>query len=253
MTRRTVRQVVPLLFLLAALFLSTQVVGGSEHKLRDRSLRSIPAVSKLLGRVDESTCSERRGLSRSENVVAGFGAAYLNQLALSADGERQCGVASAAMVLAMRGSLPVTQDAMATKARQLWQDYPNPTYVSRVVQMLDDNGVAVRTSCVPADEAWERLIAAIDCGAPSIMLSTRLTRSGSGHFIVAIGYRQAEEQREIIAYDPYGYWQGPEEGYLANPAVTDAHAGHEVRYNFDAIWGYGSERCPDGYLLTVRP
>lgn len=204
------KQAVPLLFLLAAFFLSTQVqvVVGTNRKSAQRSIQSLPAVSKLLGQRGSGACSMRRGPAKSENAVAGFDGAYLNQLALSPEGERQCGAASAAMILAMRGSLPVTQDAMANKAREMWQNDPDPTYVSRIVQMLDENGVAVHAACLSADEAWIRLTASVDCGARSIMLSNRLTPSGSGHFLVAVGYRQERDQREVIAYDPYGYWQG---------------------------------------------
>jgi hypothetical protein len=157
------------------------------------------------------------------------------------------------MVLAMRGAVPPTFEAMAGTANHLWQSYANPTYVTRVVDMLADHGVAVRSACLSAEEAWERLTAAVDCGAPSIVVSTRLTSSGSGHFLVAAGYSRQEGRRQVIAYDPYGHWAGPDVGYHVNNRQPDSRGGEQVAYDFDAIWGYGSERCAEGYLLTIQP
>lgn len=191
--------------------------------------------------------------ARAQNTIPGLEAVYLNQLALSAEGDRQCGVASAAMVLAMRGAVPATFEAMADTANQLWQSYANPTHIAQVVDMLGDHGVAVRSACLSADRAWERLTAAVDCGAPSIVVSTRLTSSGSGHFLVAAGYSQQDGQRQVISFDPYGFWAGPGLGYQVNDGQPDSRAGEHVSYDFDAIWGYGSERCAGGYLLTIQP
>ncbi len=213
-----------------------------------------PPVARLLGRSGGgASCQDAGSLPRSENVVAGFDGAYVNQIALSTEGSRQCGVASAAMVLATVGGLSPGYEAVAEKANELWQSYSNPTYVSRVAQMLSDNGVKVESACLAHDDAWAQLRGAIDCGAPGIVVSTRLTRSGSGHFLVAGGYRQEDGKRQILAYDPYGYWQGPEDGYLVNDDTPDSRLGEAVFYNFDEIWGYGSANCAGGYLLTIRP
>lgn len=242
------------MILLAALAWWAQLIAQSGEQRDNIDWTTLPIVARLLGKGGaELMCQEASNPERGENVLAGFEGAYLNQIALSTEGSRQCGVASAAMVLATVGHLPPTYEAIAGKANELWTSYANPTYVSRVVQMLNDHGVTVEAACLADDEAWARLMAAIDCGTPSILVSTRLTRSGSGHFFVAAGYRQEDGERHVLAYDPYGYWQGPEEGYLANTPTPDSRLGEAVLYNFDDIWGYGSENCAGGYLLTIKP
>lgn len=215
---------------------------------------ALPSVARLIGSSGGNlACQDAGGAPRGENVVAGFDGSYVNQIALSTEGNRQCGVASAAMVLATVGELPPSYEAIAEKANELWQSYSNPTYVSRVAEMLKDSGLAMESACLADDEAWTRLMATIDCGRPGILVSTRLTRSGSGHFFVAGGYRQENGERELLVYDPYGYWQGPDEGYLVNADTPDSRLGEAVFYNFDEIWGYGSANCAGGYLLTIRP
>jgi len=220
----------------------------------NRTLLALPPVARLIGSSGEQlACQDSSSLPRTENRVTSFDGAYVNQIALSSEGNRQCGVASAAMFLATIGQLPPSYEAIAKKANELWQNYSNPTYVSRVAQMLSDSGLKVDAACLAGDDAWDRLRAAIDCGTPGILVSTRLTRSGSGHFLVAGGYRQEYGRREILAYDPYGYWQGPEDGYLVNADTPDSRLGEAVVYNFDEVWGYGSKNCAGGYLLTIRP
>jgi hypothetical protein len=247
------RRQLAVILVLAALLFSTQALAWTAPASSQSAGRPLQAVLRFLQPVDDNICSPARGPVQEENVVAGFEAAYLNQIALSPEGTRQCGVASAAMILAMRGAVPATYEAMSDKANQMWQGYADPTYVNRVVQMLGDHGVRVNSACLAGDEAWERLTAAVDCGAPSIVVSTRLTSSGSGHFLVAAGYSQENGRRQIIAYDPYGHWGGPEEGYHVNGTHPDSRGGERVAYDFDALWGYGSERCAGGYLLTIQP
>jgi hypothetical protein len=241
-----------LLFLLF-MTLSVPALAAVQPAVRGSASPTISAPFFRLLNAERPNCLANRGPARPYNIIPGLDAAYLNQIALSAEGNRQCGVASAAMVLAMRGTVPPTFEAMAGTANHLWQSYANPTYVTRVVDMLADNGVAVRSACLSAEEAWQRLTAAVDCGAPSIVVSTRLTSSGSGHFLVAAGYSQQEGRRELIAYDPYGHWAGPDVGYHVNDGQPDSRRGEQVSYDFDAIWGYGSERCVGGYLLTIQP
>lgn len=247
------RRLLAVILVLAALLFSAQALARTEPVSGRLAGGPLPAVLKRLQPVDDNVCTLAGGPVQEQNLVAGFEAAYLNQIALSPEGTRQCGVASAAMILAMRGAVPATYEAMADKANQMWQGYANPTYVNRVVQMLDDHGIRVSSACLAADEAWERLTAAVDCGAPSIVVSTRLTTSGSGHFLVAAGYSQKNGQRQMIAYDPYGHWGGPDEGYHVNDTQPDSRGGEQVSYDFDALWGYGSERCAGGYLLTIQP
>jgi hypothetical protein len=247
------RRLLAVILVLAALLFSAQALARTEPVTGSLAGGPLPAVLKLFQPVDGNVCTLAGGPVQEQNLVAGFEAAYLNQIALSPEGTRQCGVASAAMILAMRGAVPATYEAMADKANQMWQGYANPTYVNRVVQMLDDHGIRVSSACLAADEAWERLTAAVDCGAPSIVVSTRLTSSGSGHFLVAAGYSQENGQRQMIAYDPYGHWGGPDEGYHVNDTQPDSRGGEQVSYDFEALWGYGSERCAGGYLLTIQP
>jgi hypothetical protein len=242
------------LLLLAIIAWWAQAGAGAGKPPTSTTWTAVPPVARLLGHAgEELACQSAGGPSYQENVLPGFDVSYLNQIALSSEGSQQCGVASAAMILATYGELPPAYEAIAGKANELWETYANPTYVSRVVEMLGDHGMTVESACLAVEEAWQRLTASIDCGAPSILVSTRLTRSGSGHFFVAAGYRQEDNRRQIVAYDPYGYWQGPEQGYLVNSATPDSRLGEAVSYNFDEIWGYGSSNCSGGYLLTIRP
>jgi hypothetical protein len=90
----------------------------------------------------------------------------------------------------------------------------------------------------------------VDAGYPSILLSSRLTQSG--HFIVAAGYRSEVAERRALVYDAYGGWDRAEDSYRLNSGAPKSHRGEGVYYDFDAAWGYGSEQCPAGYLLTVN-
>lgn len=241
-------------FLLVALAWWAQAKAQAGERPESKVWSDLPPVARLLGKSGgEFACRNTGGTPPSENALPGFDGAYVNQIALSPQGHEQCGVASAAIVLATFGHLPPSSEALASEANKLWRSYANPTYISRVVDMLQDHGVAVEAACLSTQEAWDRLTTAVDCGIPSILVSTRLTRSGSGHFFVAAGYRQKNGERQVLAYDPYGYWQGPQDGYLVNADTPDSRLGEGVFYNFDDIWGYGSENCAGGYLLTFDP
>lgn len=177
--------------------------------------------------------------------------AYLNQLSLEPAGNRKCGVASVAMLQALSGRVTRDQDAMAQRANTLWEAYEQPTRVGSIERMLDDQGLDAQVACLGPDEAWTRLTRQIDAGYPSLMLTTQLTESGSGHYVVLLGYREQAGRRQVLVYDSYGRWAGPERGYERNGSTAGSRLGEGVYYDFYEAWGYYSENCPAGYLFTV--
>ena len=176
--------------------------------------------------------------------------AYLNQLSLQPEGHLKCGVASVVMLLALTGRVARDTDTLAAGAAYLWEMYGAPTGVRTITKIVDDQGLAGRLACMGPSEAWARLTKQVDAGYPGLILTTRLTKSGSGHYVVFLGYREQEGRRQVLVYDPYGRWRGPGRGYRRNDSTVGSR-GEAVYYDFEAAWGYHSERCPQGYLLTV--
>ena len=167
--------------------------------------------------------------------------AYLNQRTLSPDGESMCNVASMAMVLAMNGVISVDRASMVAKAEAM---YPGvlasngKPHLEGVVDELERQGMTVESPYLSADNAWRQLKAEIDAGRPVIVRTPPTTLTSAGHYIVAVGYRDATGSRQIIVYDPYGRWNGTTDSYNAN-SKTDASSrrGQWVSYDFDLAFG----------------
>lgn len=178
----------------------------------------------------------------SENWVPSDKRAYLNQRSLSPSGDYKCGAASVAMVLAMNGVIGRDYNAMATKANQIYVPQ-NPLWSLK--QNLSDHGLNSLALYLSVDAGWEALKGEIDAGFPAIILSDRFTE---GHYFVAVGYRQNGGVRELIAYDPYGQWQGSWWQYDVNSTSSSSEKGKWVYYNFDAVWGYDGS---NGWILEA--
>lgn len=191
---------------------------------------------------------ESLGEPIQENWVPQDRRAYLNQRSLSPNGDIKCGAASAAMVMAMNGVIGQDYNSMATKANQIYVPY-NP--LRSLWQSLQNNGLVANYGCVSADSAWGTITAEIDAGRPIIVLSNKIT---IGHYFVVVGYREVNETREIIVYDPYGRWTGTYNQYDRNTTAPESYKGRWVYYDFNAVWGYSSAACTGGkgYILTAH-
>lgn len=187
--------------------------------------------------------------------------AYLNQLALSDNGWRQCSVASMAMVLAMNGIIGRDFASMQAKANEMFRNREdtghgvlgwayNPdgsryevAYLGYMVQELVDQGMEAGTPSgvngetdLSPDEGWAVLKQEIDARRPIIVRTKNGVVTGAGHFFVAVGYQESAAGRTVIVYDPYGEWQGVPSSYAQNSSDPASDKGRWVFYNFDTVF-----------------
>jgi len=192
----------------------------------------------------------------SENWIDADMRAYLNQRSLP-DGDIKCAAASAAMFLAMSGEISGDYNTLASTANTFHTLIPDgvPTAdnVASVLNRYYGMDVTVKSYRFELwkDTFWNDVRAAIDAGAPVILLSKRFT--GDGHHVVIVGYRDKDGEREFIVYDPYGRWQGTQGLYDRNSYTAgndhgdenDSFKGRWVWYSLDSLWaGWGSRSRP---------
>lgn len=185
--------------------------------------------------------------------------AYLNQRALTPDGDAKCSVSSMAMVLAMEGLIEQDYQSMADKANEM---YPyvledGVAYVYKMRNELIRQGAdATYFGPVTDDAGWEHLKAYIDAGHSVIVRSTHGVVTQAGHFVTAVGYLEGPGVREFIAYDPFGHWRGltcaqlgttncSNNYYLNVPGDPLSHVGQWAYYDFDLFFGE--------YLIVPTP
>jgi hypothetical protein len=186
---------------------------------------------------------ESRAPGVDENWVSGR--AYLNQRALP-DGDRKCGAASMAMLLAMNDLIRPDHRTLAAKANEM---YPHTVaggavYVYRMRDELRQQGAESDYHADTVDQAWDRIRREIDAGRPVIVRTAQGVMTRAGHFFVVVGYRQSGTSREVISYDPYGRWLGTVSSYDRNTTDPSSYKGRWVRYDFDTVYG--------GYLITAH-
>lgn len=160
---------------------------------------------------------------------------YLNQRSL-ANGDKKCGAASAAMILAMRGFIPTNYDSMKNTANDIFADVGGCLLASCYVNELNDRGANVEEktySWWSNGGAWPTIKKEIDASRPIMLLTTKLTEQG--HYIVVIGYREEGSSRHIIAYDPFGRWENAQGQYDRNSSAQDSFKGQWVYYNMDNL------------------
>lgn len=195
---------------------------------------------------------ESLGGNVNENWVTKDLNMYLNQLSLSPNGNLKCGGSSAAMVLAINNKIPSTYNNIASTANTFGQI----SHIYNSIKVgLENRGMATSVHrCITANNAWNIIRAEIDANRPLIVLSTRVT---DGHYFAVIGYREKNNNREIIVYDPFGKWIGVRNRYDANSTSPSSHKGYWRVYDFDDSWGYdippyGSCSANRGHLVSAH-
>ena len=185
-----------------------------------------------------------------ENWVPDYKRAYLNQRALP-NGDIKCGATSMAMVLAMNGIIASDYTTMAAKANEMYPNtlVGNVAYVYKMTNELGRQGAISSYYYDSADDGWNRIKQEVDAGRPLILRTENGVMTGKGHIFVIVGYREEGADRQIIAYDPYGIWQGHccTNNYNKNDTDASSHKGKQVYYNFSQV--FGSKE----YLITVQP
>jgi hypothetical protein len=195
---------------------------------------------------------ESLGGNVNENWVTKDLNTYLNQLSLSPNGNLKCGGSSAAMVLAVNNKIPSIYNNIASTANTFGEI--SHLYYS-IKPGLEKRGMATSIhSCITANNAWSIIKTEIDAGRPLIVLNTRVT---DGHYFTVIGYREKNNNREIIVYDPFGKWTGVRNRYDANSTSPNSHKGYWRVYDFDDSWGYdippyGSCSANRGHLVSTH-
>lgn len=187
----------------------------------------------------------------SENWVSKDRRAYLNQRSLSPSGDSKCSVASMSMVLAMNGLIASDYSTMADKANEM---YPNvlwkgDAYVFRMRNELRRQGAVSEYYNDTGDDAWDRVKQEVDAGRPVIVRSAEDAVTDAGHYMVAVGYREADQSRQIITYDPYGHWLGTccLDNYDKNDTTSNSQKGRWVYYDFTVVYGTSTSN----YLITA--
>ena len=178
---------------------------------------------------------------------------YLNQRSLTPEGDSKCSVASMAMIFAMNGVISADYNSLRDKANEM---YPRvlvngTAYVNKMTEELTRQGVSASFSPGPIDQGqgWQTIRQEIDAGRPVIVRTTHGVVTSQGHFIVAVGYREVNETRQIIAYDPFGKWNGTccIDNYDTNSTDPESRKGRWVYYDFNRVFG------ATNWLITARP
>lgn len=146
-------------------------------------------------------------LPGNENAVPKNKRFYLNQRSLLPKGDSMCGVASIAMVLASGGSISGDASAMKAEAEKMWNAeavrYPS---VGMVANALTRRKYTVSTPQANLEANWQTLKQEISAGRPVIVNARGNSMTPSGHYFVAVGYKDDRDmnQRVVYAYDPFG-------------------------------------------------
>lgn len=185
----------------------------------------------------------------SENWVSKDRRAYLNQRSLSPSGDSKCSATSMSMVLAMNGLILSDYNTMANKANEM---YPNvlwdgDAYVYRMRDELRRQGAVSEYYNDTVDDAWRRVMQEVDADRPVIVRSAEDAVTDAGHYMVAVGYREAGQSHQIITYDPYGHWLGTccVDNYDKNEKTAESQKGRWVYYDFPTVYGTRN------YLITA--
>lgn len=180
--------------------------------------------------------------------------AYLNQRSIQPWGDCRCSATSMAMVLAMNGVIAQDYTIMHDKVIEMYERVAvgssgcRPADWSKMADELNRQGIIagknllVTKGWYSTDSAWNKIKQETDMGRPVIVRTQGVT--SNGHIIVSVGYRETGSSRQIIAYDPYGHWQGALNIWNANSREPSSRKGQWVYYDFDKIFG--------GILITAQ-
>ena len=113
------------------------------------------------------------------------------------------------------------------------------SYVDAMVVELGRQGVIASTNEYSVGNGWLALRQEIDTGRPTIIRTAHGAVTSTGHYIVAVGYRETDSDRQIIGYDPFGRWKGTccVDHYDLNSREQESHIGQWVFYDFDSAFG----------------
>jgi len=163
---------------------------------------------------------------------------YLNQRSLSPDGDSKCNVSSIAMILAMDGYIDSDYLSMSKTANELAHYLlPNPGIDKECAALRDPVPSAYCSDLIGQSEAWGILKELIDAGHAVIVDSRPAAATSDGHYVTAVGYKESYGKHYIIAYDPYGEWQGSLNSYYQNSTGPASHVGKWVYYEFEKFTG----------------
>ena len=168
--------------------------------------------------------------------------AYLNQRAITPQGDIKCSVASMAMVLAMNGIIGDDFISMSSKANEMYPKVLNAdgsAVIGLMAKELNRLGLLATTKSYPVNTAWETIKSEIDSGKPVIVRTQHGAVTQYGHFFVSVGYRENSGFKEIITYDPFGKWLGNccTKNYDLNATVPNSDKGKWVFYDFNKAFG----------------
>ena len=156
---------------------------------------------------------------------------YLNQRALGANGGNMCSMASIAMVRASAGLIGGDFNSMRADAELADKTLEGPP-VSKVAAYLGEHGMVAKDWPAPSRERqWSLITQEINAGRPVIFNSLPAYIGGTmntpGHYLVVVGYRESANpgERQIIAYDPYGRWNGTLDAFYRNALTSSPEAG----------------------------
>jgi hypothetical protein len=185
---------------------------------------------------------------------------YLNQRSLDTnqvEADKKCSGASAAMALAMIGRIADDYNTMKDQANAIYTAVKNDPRASNLANYLrvHYSNISVEYSSYYEEDGWSEIVAEINAKHPLILATPKMTNNG--HYIVIIGYRIDGSKREIIAYDPFGRWQGIRgaQNYDKNFPAPESFKGQWVYYDYKSVWGQVSVwpwEWSKGYLITLR-
>ncbi|OQY43464.1 MAG: hypothetical protein B6242_14590 [Anaerolineaceae bacterium 4572_78] len=129
---------------------------------------------------------------------------YLNQRSLYPSGDIKCASASAAMVLAMNGTIGGDYESMKNTANSIWSEIGVPD-IGKVSNAINKRGYNTEVLNGDLNSKWDRLKSEINAGHP-VIIDSYHGMTSDGHFIVAVGYEDNDDpaQRNIYVYDPFG-------------------------------------------------
>lgn len=187
--------------------------------------------------------------SQGENSIANR--VYLNQRALAPAGDSKCSVATMAMLLAMNGLLGSDYADLAARANDMYPRVLNKNgdaEIGRMAAELRRQNMDASARLYSADAAWSTIKDEVNAGRPVIVRTQHGVVTRSGHFFVAVGYRSLDEGHQVIAYDPYGVWNGTccTNNYDRNARDPNSVKGRFVLYDFDKAFGASN------WLVTGR-
>lgn len=194
--------------------------------------------------------------SVKENWISSDRLAYLNQLAVTPNGNVKCSAASMAMALAMNRYIRNDIQTMINKANEMYpRVLSNGTaYIYLQVNELKRQGASGSFYKNHADKnaQWNFIKEQINAGIPVV---AGANTTNAGHLILVIGWREVNGVRKIIVNDPYGRWTGSGFTYDVNSGALTSAKGRWVEYdvNINGKWTLGEWTYTTGPVRSTAP